>query len=296
MESVREILEDLGFNLKQDGKFFRSSAIYREGDNPNILRIDSQTGKWYDFKECVGGKLEDLIALTLKKDLKEVKEWLDNKQFSIKKEIYRPKLKLPKTMEKLELDKLIPDYNYWINRGISEQTCKTFVGGKCLTGSQKDRQVLAVFNSKKDLIGLVGRALTNEKLPKYKINGPKTEFVWPAYLNSRIIMEQKSVILVESPACILKLWDCGVKNTLCLFGVEISFAIINFLIKVAPKKIYIATNNEDSKVGNEAAEKILRKLNRYFDGGVAEIKLPPRKDFADCSQEELENYKKNLDE
>ena len=65
-DQVREILIDIGYHLhNQDTQWFRTSAIYRGGDNSTTLAINKQTGAWKDFKTGDKGSLYDLIKLTL---------------------------------------------------------------------------------------------------------------------------------------------------------------------------------------------------------------------------------------
>ena len=56
----------------------------------------------------------------------------------------------------------------------------------------------------------------------------------------------------------------------------------------------ISTNNEpdNHSRGNNAAQKIYEDLTMYFSENKLEIKLPPQKDFGDCSKEEIINWYK----
>ncbi len=124
--------------------------------------------------------------------------------------------------------------------------------------------------------------------------GAKKEFVWPAFLNLSIIREKKEVILVESPACVLKMWDCGIRNVLCLFGTELQLGLLNFLLRIDPDRMIISTNNEESQTGNRAADKMAIKLRRYFDAKQIRTVLPNKKDFAEMSIHEISQWQKTL--
>ena len=71
-QDIREILEHIGYtNIKDLGKEFRMSAIYRDGDNETVLRVKKDTGFFTDFKESISGPFEDLVKITL--NLKDVR-------------------------------------------------------------------------------------------------------------------------------------------------------------------------------------------------------------------------------
>lgn len=191
------------------------------------------------------------------------------------------------------LESLQKEYSYWISRGISDETCRYFKIGTAIRGKMDKRSVIPIFSfDGARIIGFTGRTLANNP-NKYKHLGRKSEWLWPCDRDE--ILRAKSVILVESPACCLKLWECGVKNTLCLFGTNISSKIISLLVW-CNVTIYIATNNEpdNRKIGNFAAEKIRNTLLQIFDENYVIIKLPPKKDFGDMSKEEILEYKSSL--
>lgn len=77
-------------------------------------------------------------------------------------------------------------------------------------------------------------------------------------------MESKEVIFVEGIGDMLKLWDCGIKNTMVSFGLNVNNSILNFLFKVRPKKIYISFDNDDSNAGKNAAERVKKKTFKSF--------------------------------
>ena len=102
--------------------------------------------------------------------------------------------------------------------------------------------------------------------------------------------------MVESIGDMLSLWQAGVKNTLVTFGTSLSLAILNYSLKLDPRKIYISLNNDSNKnnAGNIAAEKTQARLSRYFDKSQLKIALPPKKDFGEMTKEEIVQWKNNL--
>jgi len=108
------------------------------------------------------------------------------------------------------------------------------------------------------------------------------------------LKETKEIFLVESIGDCLALWDAKINNVIVTFGLEVSVAILNLLLKIDPNKIYISFNNDIKKneAGNKAAEKAKNKLLRYFDSKQIDIKLPTKKDFGEMSVQEIEQWKK----
>lgn len=300
MNDIKSILQNLGYTLTDDGAcWWRTKPVYRNSDNPTSLRISKKNGGWTDFSENIGGPFYKLVQLTLGfQKPKEAKKWLEENQYvrpTISTEA--PKIVMAEIFSPTMLDKLIKDHHYWNNRGIRTETLEEFQGGVAGANRMANRYVFPIFSNQETIIGFTGRDLTGKSPMKYKHIGEKSKWVWPRHVNEYIIREEKEVILVESPACVLKLYDCGVKNTLCLFGTGISDSIICFLIGCGLKRIIIATNNEPENfnIGNEAAEKIYNRLLKFFDPHKLKIALPVKKDFGEQTCEENLLWYKQLE-
>src|SRR5258705_5365402 len=75
-EKIREILTDLGYELRDCGKEFRAKPIYRDSDNSTSLCIHKDTGYWCDFSMGISGKFDELVQITLKLDsLEAAQKW-----------------------------------------------------------------------------------------------------------------------------------------------------------------------------------------------------------------------------
>jgi len=197
------------------------------------------------------------------------------------------------------LDKIGKDQSYWINRGVSEKTLKQFKGGIVRSGKMKDRYVFPIFNSKNKIVGFSGRDLMNYKnshRPKWKHIGSKSTWVYPAFLNSDLIIKNKKIIIVESIGDLLALWDAEIKNVIVSFGLDISSQLLNFFLKIDPNEVILSFNNDEANnsAGNKAADKAFNKLNKYFDSKQIKIILPDKKDFGEMSKEEIINWQKKI--
>ena len=95
----------------------------------------------------------------------------------------------------------------------------------------------------------------------------------------------------------LALWDAGVKNTLVVFGLNLSPSLMSLLIKLDPNKIFISFNDDsdNNSAGNKGVEIALKKLNNYFDSDQINVAFPDKNDFGDMNREEILEWKeKNI--
>ena len=297
--NVFQVLTDLGYKLKDHGKEYRARPLYRDSDNDTVLKIEKNSGNWFDFKQNISGDLNSLVKLTLKlDDVDEAKQWLKNKNFisQIASDVEKPLIKSAKSFDINILDRLENRHDYWINRNITQETISQFKGGVAHAGKMKNRYVFPIFNLKNNIIGFSGRDVTNISKIKWKHLGEKSDFLYPLFLNHSILQEQREIILVESVGDMLNLWQSGIKNVLVTFGTSLSLSILNQMLKLDIKKIYISLNNDSNKnmAGNIGADKIHSRLKRYFDQRQLKIALPIKKDFGEMTTEEILQWKKAL--
>lgn len=302
-EMVREILTNLGYVVQDRGREFRMRPLYRESDNMTSLCVYKDNGAFVDFSANINGSFEELIRLTLNlTSIDEAKKYLQGIQYDgqIAPNKKPTGLKTIKYYSDDILLRLLPSYDFYLKRGISVETLKKFQVGMAHGGKLRMRLVAPIYEKTGKIYGFWGRwhqeKPPNDTTPKYKIIGPKSEFIYPWHLSSEFIKESKHVILVEGPSDVLWCWENGIKNVLCLFGVKISAPMLKYLISISPVKIIIATNNEpdNNNIGNNAADKIQKTLLKYFDENNVKIHLPSKKDLNDLTQEELKVWFNNI--
>jgi hypothetical protein len=269
--NIKEILEDNGYSVLDLGNYYKTSANWRGGDSLSSVTIykdgiciDHVSGEKFDYKTliCKVVGLEDKAKLD--KYLEQAGAILELKS----KEIEEPIIKSLKTLSKdfLEkLDKSDKAQEYWINRGISIDVLRELGGG-----IYKNKYYFGIFNSKKELIGWQYRNLDKNCEKRYSIRGEKKNFVYPAFVCSNDIVKSRTVFLHEGLPDCMSLMTIGVRNNLVLFGTEISFSIINYLLKISDIKIIICQNNDDA--GRDSSIKIRKKLLKYFDWSQVFIK------------------------
>lgn len=285
---LKSILTEIGYKLHDRGKEYRSRAIYRDSDNDTVLSIKKDTGRWIDFKEQRFGTLEELIKITLNlKDISEARQYL-NREFNYQPaKVEKETLKTPTTFSSKNLDFIMPEYKYWNDRGVSTPTLKSFQSGTMKSGKMEGRYVFPIFDRDDKIVGMAGRALDNEKKPKWKLVGEKKLWAYPLKLNLPILQKEKKIILVESIGDMLALWEAGIKNTIVTFGLKVTAKIKQMLIAIRPNTIHIAFNNDANRAGNEGANKAYAELSKHFDTEQISISLPTHNDFGEMSRSDI---------
>ncbi len=208
----------------------------------------------------------------------------------------------PRVWEADLLPRLVKDHSYWASRGISEETVAPFGGGVATNATFKDRYVFPQFNEDGEIIGFSGRCLRKMtdaerkqfKRQKWKHLSPSSRFIWGGLA---AVEDYRRAILVESIGDSLALAEHGVPESLCLFGTNLSEALLAHLISVNPLSIVISTNLDEPKLmsgrmvrpGQAAAIRIKRTLDAFFDEGVAVIVHPPAplKDWGESDRETI---------
>ena len=301
MDNLKDILLEIGYsNIIDHGKEFRTRPIYRDSGNNTSLCVKKSDGRFVDYSANISGTFEDLVKISLNlKSIAEAQTWLCDKlpNADLFTRVDKPLIKEPRILNKQDLSLLVPSHEYWNERGIRSDTLNLFGGGVMEGGRLKDRYVFPIFNRKKELVGFAGRDVKSNasaNRPKWKHIGDKSKWKYPLQVNIHILKELKEVIIVESVGDMLALWECGIKNTIVTFGVNISLELLNLFIKLNMDKMTISFNNDsmNNSVGNVAAEKAENKLLKYFDRRQVSVKLPPQNDFGDMSAQEILLWKK----
>ena len=301
MSEIKEILINLGYsNITEDTKNFRMKPVYRDSSSNTVLSVRKDTGRFIDFSKQISGSLQDLVKLSLSCSSEdEALKWLKDNGASgsvDSTQIKTAEIKEPKIFSKTSLEKMMPHHDYWVDRGVSEDTLVLFGGGVVYEGKMKNRYVFPIYDYKNNLVGVSGRDLVNDpesKRPKWKHIGDKGQWKYPMQVNNKIIRKAKKIIVVESIGDMLSLWEAGIKNVAVSFGLQIGLGLINYFLRIDAQKIYLAFNNDDEKnsAGNQAAEKNLNRLTRYFDQEQIEIALPDEGDFGEMSVEQILEWK-----
>lgn len=292
---IISILQEFGYPVKIMGNYIQTAALFRGGNDKTSVCIYPLDNLVVDFVEGSKYSIRGLLSKIMGIEDSKIDSFLKTKNITINNIVQKPKIKTQKVFSEDCLHNLLPIYDYFKGRGFDANIIKKFEGGLCLKeGKLKNRYVFIIRNSENNIVGFSARDITNKSENKYKILGDRSKFVYNPKLSLSSIKQNKQVILVEGIPDLMKLSACGIDNALCIFGTDINFATINFLLKLNLERIIIATNNEpDNKnIGNNAAEKIQKKLRKYWDFRVPEICLPFSKDFGEMDSNSILEYKK----
>jgi hypothetical protein len=286
---IQDILQRVGFSLRDDGKFWRAKAFYRDGGNPMSVRISKEDGSFCDFSTNQTGDLKKLVSLAVGSSMAE--------SFDIEKVLpdcveSKKKLVFQNNIDIESIGTLVKSYKYFLDRGVSKETLDTFGARLALSGKMYKRIIFPIYDMDLNVVGVSGRSVIGSPI-KWKHMGLKRNWAYPIHLNRPIIQQSKTLILVEGISDVLALWDVGIKNVFCLFGTKMMPFLISEIIKLSPKKILLATNNEPDNfdIGAKAAQEIQRKLSVFFSPSVTSIALPYKKDFSDQTKEENLRWK-----
>lgn len=296
-EKIEEILVDLGYELSDRGKYWQAKALYRDGDNPTALQIWKNTGIWKDFVANTKYQpFNKLLQLSCKDDarLSEIIESIKNENECFIPVTRTPKMETEQFFNHDDVGTLLPHYNFYNKRKISDKTLKLYRSGFSMAGKMNGRFVFPIYDENSKVIGITGRHLlydNSKNIAKWKHLGRKANWIYPINIKSdggsvflEDIEKKKEIILVEGIGDSLALTEQGVLNHMVIFGLEISSKQLSYLVSLNLDKIIISTNNDKGKSDNRglhAAIKNYLKLIKVFDIAKVEIKLPILKDFGE---------------
>lgn len=300
----KDRLETLGYRLKDDGKFWRSKALYRGGKNENSMSICKNSGVWSDYGAGVESKPFKALL-----EFHGIKDWSNENSVQVESDIVEEidEPQIERIYPESSLSKLLPHYKFYVEKGITQDSLKRLKSGMATQGKMYERYVFPIFNKYEKIVGFSGRIMVeNTKKPKWKHIGKKKNWVYPLYLRDsdgkffvkEAIEKTKEVILTESIGDTIKLHSSNIYNVLVAFGLKISPAIISELLALNPEKIYISFNNDLKKPYNSglnaAVNEYLLLLN-YFDPCSLIICLPTKNDFGDMNGFDISEWLKKKD-
>lgn len=202
---VIQLLEQKKIPYVPSGKDIKVCCLNPDHDDSNpSMRIDRLTGIFNCFSCGFKGNIFSFFG--------EKANFLQQKRELFKRKLQQ---KLAETVG-LELPKnLIPFNKKW--RNISGETFQKFEAFEHHDPDFIGRIVFPIRGVSGKVVGFNGRALTPEKSPKYLIKPAGSKFpLFPA----RVQPVGGHVILVEGIFDMLNLYDKGLTNVVCCFGVK----------------------------------------------------------------------------
>ena len=309
-EKIKESLLALGFKLNDRGSYWQTNAIFRNGNNQTAIQIYKDKGIWKDYVENTPwSPFARLVEITLgTNDPKEVGKYTDGNLedsigFNTITKSSAPKLQVEETYDLNILDRLLPHYKFYNDKGISTDILKDLKGGLASTGKLNQRFVFPIFNENELIHGFSGRDMSkqvNTNRPKWKHIGRKTNWIYPLHTDKKTlsyIEEKDYVIIVESIGDLLNLKQNGYNNVLVSFGLDVSSKLSTSLVSLPTKNIVLSLNNDFNSTENRgmnACFKNFLKLTTLFSPSSIKICLPTQSDFGDMSSEDFNNWSEKL--
>lgn len=294
MIATREILEPLGFKLRDCGDYWQANAAFRNGDNPTALQIYKKTGVWIDYAH--GDKPMPFKLLLKKMGSSETVSEVKNE------EEFEGRVKVPKVYEQSCLSRLLPHYSFYNKRGINDATLKLYRGGMATVGKMYQRFVFPVFNEMGKIHGFSGRdMLDKEGRPKWKHIGVKKDWLYPYFMldekgkrtmDESCIDFSKDCYIVESNGDSLSMTQNGIPNHFVSFGAKLSNTLLAKLISLNPKNIILSYNNDEDKkyAGLCGAFKAATALSHHFNKKRIHIVIPDLNDFGDMKKQDYKPF------
>jgi len=214
-------------------------------------------------------------------------------KYSITKDLIRKSLNIPS--------------KYFIDRGFSCDILDKYDVGDCHNASKEmyNRAVVPVYDiENRYMVGCTGRSFF-EKSSECKCyhdgNCPKKEYLWKYskwkhsngfktqehlynfWYAKDYITETGSVIIVESPGNVWKLEECGIHNSVAIFGTNLTDRQKTILDMSGAMNIIAIMDNDEA--GIKAAENIKNKCNKTYN--IRNITIS-KNDVADMTINEIE--------
>jgi hypothetical protein len=296
---IKDILLELGYQPRDEGNYYRMSAIYRGGSNKTSLVVYKKDGGFSDYVTGETGTLEQLISKTRICSIDEAIKFCNQGSKVIKEGRKIAEIEPEIVFGKNEMKILLPIWDFYLKRGISVETLKFFRSGYCPSGNMSDRFVFPVLDENGRIVGVNGRDILGYRDNKWKKLGKSNTWDYPYYFVKEYLKDYNYIILVESIGDMLSLFEAGLKNVFVLFGKSLSKALLKRIVGINPKKIIVALNNDSDREdglnpGLDGANKVKLSLSQFFDVKDIVIKMPQKKDFGEMTVEEIKIWHKTI--
>ena len=204
------------------------------------------------------------------------------------------------------LERLLPHYKFYNDKGISTQHLEKLKSGYATSGKLNNRFVFPIYNEHEQIHGFSGRDMNSfGDRPKWKHSGKKSTWIYPYYIADAAgnfptqdeILKKQEVILVESIGDLLRLHDRGFKNVLCVFGTSVSNSLACHLMSLGLKRVILSLNNDYDKKKNRGEIGSLKsylKLLSFFDKDKLILHPPTSSDFGEMQDQEFQIWNDKL--
>ena len=220
----------------------------------------------------------------IKIDLEKESRYKTQKQNNI---LYKERIHKPgQITREMVRSKLIIPSHYYLSRGYSQEILDKYDVGLCTTFGKEmyGRVVVPVYDDDyRYVVGVTGRSIheqhscglyhnIKEKCPigkeseyskwKNNTNFSKSNYLYNYWFAKDSISNDGYAILVEGPGDVWKLEELGIKNSLALFGTELTDEQMLILERSGAMTLIIMTDNDEA--GRIASINIKNKCQKLF--------------------------------
>jgi DNA primase len=173
------------------------------------------------------------------------------------------------------------------NPGFSKEVLDQFDVGDCHNPEKEmfNRAVAPVYDENWGYVGCIGRSLVeNPTVQKWKNNKgfSKSLYLYGLNIAKEHIIKKRAAILVEGQGDVWRCHEAGYKNTVGMFGCDLSDEQLILLESSGCCNLVVLTDNDNA--GNDACEKIIKKCGRRFNYFRP---ILPLKDPGECSVQQI---------
>ena len=268
---IHSALLKMGYRLKDCGNHWRTNALYRDGQNPTALLIYKDSGVWTDYvKNTPSLPFKDLVSATIKSnDNTDISKYINGSLDKLST-AHVEKISSEKIFPESMLEKLLPHYSFYENKGIDSDVLVSLKSGLATEGSMYQRYVFPIYNEFGQIHGFSGRDMnpnSSKDRPKWKHVGRKTNWIYPCYVKTKgvpkflnCILDKKEIYLVESIGDLLSLHSAGIFNCIPIFGTSISSKLMCFLLSIELNMVHLCLNNDSDKEKNRGEIGVVKNL------------------------------------
>jgi len=247
---IKDLLQKFGIHVHtESGNEITFYCPFHKNRNTPSFYLNKKTGLWQCFNPSCGekGNFKKLYRqITGKSYGREVK--LDPS--ALRNELDRAFRPIVPEKE-ITLDSIALDYDSdnikqvllpFVERGLSLDTLSHFEVG---FSTGKNRIVIPVRNPQYKVVGLIGRAISNDQEPRYLYNtGFKRAIV---LFNIQNAKNYSDVIIVEGSVDAMKVHEAGYPNVVASLGAQVSPQQVTMLKKYFDRIIIFSDNDDAGK-------------------------------------------------
>ena len=315
------LLQSLDLEYTQDSdNIFMSCPIHEGSDNPNALSISLDKQVWRcwtrgcheEYNTDIFGFVRAVLearegSATFSDALKHICKVYDVRNARTNEQYKPTKVETPlsdmlrifnnshEEVQAFSFDpvKTLGSSPYFESRGFKAETLKLFGVEDCSDkfSPMRHRSIIPIYNKQKQ-VGYIARSTRDWLQPKYLFSEGirKTDFLYNYDNSIEQARKHNCLFLVEGQGDVWRLYEAGVKQSVGLFGKDISAKQKSLLVKSGVTNLIILTDNDQA--GRESKIKIRRDFGRLFNLVFPKM---PTKDIGNMSVKQIkENILKDL--